>query len=383
MSRKQRGRGEGCIGQQGARWFAFISLGYDGNGKRVRKRVYADSKKEAQEELRKMQDEAARGGVTRSGTMTIGELLGSWLEAMKPAWATGTHASHDQHVRNHLRPRLGGVRLSLVTPLHVQRLMAAMEVDEVSAAMRRHVAVTLRAALGWGVKMKLLSTNPALAVSLPSKPRHQSEGLTPQQIGTFLEAAAGYRLYAMYLVAIDAGLRQGELLALTWKDIDAERGTVRVNKALEEVGGNLAIKAPKTPSSIRMVKLSSATTDALAEHRRAMLAEGHCTADSPVFCGPRSGGWLRKSDIFRHSFAPILKRAGLKFRFHDLRHASASLLLSGGVDVKTVQARLGHSAAAITMDVYAHALDRGQQTAADMMQGLFTPKPKRTGEGAG
>ena len=139
-------------------------------------------------------------------------------------------------------------------------------------------------------------------------------------------------------------------------DIDTERGTVRVNKSLEEVGGNLAIKAPKTPSSIRTVKLSTTTMNALEEHRRAMLAEGHCTPDAPVFCGPRSGTWLRKSDVFRHSFAPILKRASLKFRFHDLRHASATLLLADGVDIKTVQSRLGHSAAAVTLDVYAAAI---------------------------
>ena len=112
-----------------------MPFGCDGNGKRVRKRVYADSKKEAQDALRKMQYEAARGGVTRSGTMTVAELLDSWLAAMKPAWAAGTHASHDQHVRNHLQPKLGGVRLSLVTPLHIQRFMASMEGDGTSAAI--------------------------------------------------------------------------------------------------------------------------------------------------------------------------------------------------------------------------------------------------------
>ncbi|MBA4066424.1 MAG: hypothetical protein C0501_22465 [Isosphaera sp.] len=115
-----------------------------------------------------------------------------------------------------------------------------------------------------------------------------------------------------------------------------------------------------------------------------MLAEGRCTPDTPVFCGSRRGQWLRKSDVYRHSFAPILKRAGLKFRFHDLRHASASLLLASGVDVKTVQSRLGHSAAAVTLDIYAHAIDRGQQTAADAMQGILAPKPKgKAGDGAG
>jgi integrase len=253
--------------------------------------------------------------------------------------------------------------------------MRTLEQNAVSAAMRRHVAVTLRAGLSYAVRMKLIPENPARPVPLPAKPKHQSEGLTPKQVAAFVAAAAGDRLYALYLLAIDGGLRQGELLGLNWKDVDLERGTVRVNKSLEEVKGELKLKTPKTAASVRTVRLSATTTAALGEHRRARLAVGHCTPDTPVFCGSRRGQWLRKSDVFRHSFAPILARAKLKFRFHDMRHASASLLLAGGVDVKTVQSRLGHMAAAITMDIYAHALDRGQQTAADRMQAILAPKP--------
>ena len=375
-TRARRGRHEGSVGQQGDRWYAELSMGYDGEGKRLRKRVYADSKKAAQDELRKMQDQHAKGGVPRSGTMTVGQLLAEWLAAMSATWTKGTHASHEQHVRNHIKPALGGVRLTLLYALHVANLMKSMGEKGASVAMRRHVLVTLRAALAYAVKMNYTAVNAASFVPLPAKTRHQSEGITPEQVAAFLEAAEGDRLYPLYLVAIDGGLRQGELLGLNWKDLDLERGTVRVNKALEEVGGNLSIKPPKTKASERTVQLSDATVGALREHRKAMLAEGHCSPDSPVFCGPRKGQWLRKADVYRQLFAPTLKRAGLKFRFHDLRHASASLLLAGGIDVKTVQSRLGHSSAAVTMDVYAHAIDRGQRTAADKMQGILTAKPK-------
>jgi integrase len=172
-------------------------------------------------------------------------------------------------------------------------------------------------------------------------------------------------------------LRQGELLGLYWQDIDLSRGTVRVNWTLEEVKGELKLKEPKTKSSERTVVLSPMSVEALATHRKAMLGEGHCTPETHVFCGSRRGQWLRKSDVYRLSFSPILKRAGLKFRFHDLRHASASLLLADGCDVKTVQARLGRSAAAITMDISAHAIDRGQQVAASKMQGILTTKSAR------
>jgi integrase len=377
MARARRGRGEGSITQIGDRWVVQMSMGFDGDGKRIRKRVYANSKKEAQEELRKLQNQADAGRVPDAGTMTVGDLLTTWLAAMKASWADGTYVSHEQHVRNHIRPPLGSIRLKGLFALHVQNLMKSMEEKEVSAAMRRHVLVTLRAALAYAVKMNYTAVNAAAFVPLPAKPKHKSEGITPDEIATFVEAAAGDRLYAMYLLGIDGGLRQGELLGLNWKDVDLERGTVRVNKSLEEVKGELKIKSPKNKASERTVKLSPMTIEALSEHRKGMLGEGHCTPDTPVFCGSRRGQWLRKSDVYRHSFSPILKRAGLKFRFHDLRHASASLLLAGGVDLKTVQSRLGHSAAAITLDIYAHAIDRGQQVAADKMQSILTAKPAK------
>ena len=110
-TRSRRGRFEGAIGQQHGRWYADISLGFDGNGKRIRRRVYGDSKRDVQDKLRKLQEQAVQGGVPRSGTMKVGDLFTAWLEAMKPAWTLGTHSGHEQHVRNHLRPRLGGVRL--------------------------------------------------------------------------------------------------------------------------------------------------------------------------------------------------------------------------------------------------------------------------------
>lgn len=382
--RSRRGRGEGRIGQCNGRWYGEISMGFDGEGKRIRKRVYADSKQEAQAELRKLQDQATKGQVPDAGTMAVGELLTIWLDAMQASWAAGTYASHEQHIRNHIRPALGGVRLRLLYALHVSNMMKTMAEQGVSVPMRRHVLVTLRAALAYAVKMNYTATNAASFVPLPAKPKHKSEGLTPEQIVEFLDAARADRLYAMYLLAIDGGLRQGELLALTWKDIDLEQGTVRVNKSLEEVKGELKIKEPKNASSIRTVKVSPVTLEAIGEHRKAMLAKGYCTPDATVFCGIRNGTWLRKSDVYRHSFVKVLKRAGLKFRFHDLRHASASLLLAGGVDVKTVQSRLGHSAAAITLDIYAHAIDRGQQVAADKMQSILTTKPKeKKADGAG
>jgi integrase len=117
--------------------------------------------------------------------------------------------------------------------------------------------------------------------------------------------------------------------------------------------------------------LSAFTLNVLQEHRKAMLAEGNYGPDKPIFCGVRSKTWLRKSDVYRHSFLPILRRAGLSFRFHDLRHACASFLLMAGENYKTVQERLGHSTATMTLNTYSHALEGAQAQAAAKLNNIL------------
>lgn len=98
--RARRGRGEGGIGQlPSGRWFAEVSMGFDGAGKRIRRRVYGKTKKDVQDSLRKLQQDAARGTPPAAGAMTVGQLLTDWLAAMKSTWTAGTHYGHDQHAR--------------------------------------------------------------------------------------------------------------------------------------------------------------------------------------------------------------------------------------------------------------------------------------------
>jgi integrase len=147
---------------------------------------------------------------------------------------------------------------------------------------------------------------------------------------------------------------------------------VSITKSLEEVGGTLAVKAPKTERAKRTVTVSQFTLDVLLQHRKAIFAEGNFRPDAPVFCGSRNKTYLRESDVYRHSFSPALKRAGLKFRFHDLRHACASMLLAAGSDVKTVQERLGHSSPIMTLTTYSHCLQGAQAEAAKKLDAILS-----------
>jgi integrase len=139
---------------------------------------------------------------------------------------------------------------------------------------------------------------------------------------------------------------------------------VSVTKSLEEVKGQLRIKEPKREKSRRLIQVSPFTVEALRGHRAAMIEEKSHRADGPVFCGRRSRTWLRKSDIYRHSFEPLLRAAGLDFNFHILWHSCATFLLAAGAGVKEVQERLGHSTAVMTLNTYAHFVPGAQAGAA-------------------
>ena len=163
---------------------------------------------------------------------------------------------------------------------------------------------------------------------------------------------------------------------------------MQVRHSLEEIKGKLRLKEVKTKKGRRRIKLAPTTLEVLHNHRKAMVAEGNCRADGPIFCD-QNGTWLRKSNVVRRSFQKILKRANQAaeelatktgtiphllpagFHFHDIRHTTASLLLLAGVNPKIVSERLGHSKVAVTLDIYSHLLPTMQDGAAAHLENLL------------
>jgi integrase len=142
--------------------------------------------------------------------MTVAEFLDLWLASVKSTITRGTQAAYDQHVRNMLKPKLGGIRLPKLTEMHVSWLFRVLADDGYSTAMQRKAGVTLTAALSWGVSpAKLLRENVAKAVKLPRHEKLQIKMLEPEQTAAFLKAALPDRLYPLYVLAIDSGCRQG------------------------------------------------------------------------------------------------------------------------------------------------------------------------------
>lgn len=204
----------------------------------------------------------------------------------------------------------------------------------------RHIITTLRMALNQALKWGLVGRNVASLVAVPRIPRIQVNPMTADGIRTLFEAVRGDRCEALYIVVVASGLRKGEALGLMWSDIDLEADRLVVRRALQRVGGKLALVETKTASSIRTLALPEFVTAALKRHKalqseERLLAGGGWQDTGLVFTS-RVGTPMDPDNVTK-SFKRSLKKAGLRDqRFHDLRHCAATMMLSQGVPARVV-----------------------------------------------
>lgn len=370
---KKKGRarkGTGTIYEyRPGRFRGMLDLGVDANGKRIRISATGSSVKEVQQKLDALKQDALKGRPLNVDKLTVREYLARWLEdAARPTIRPSTYVRYEAIIRLHIAPRIGDIPLVKLSPVHVQGMNVDLERAGVSPRMRQFTHAVLHRALNQAVKWGLVDRNVCDAVDRPRVPRKELRTLNAEEAQRLLEAAKGDRLEALLVLALTTGMRQGELLGLQWEDVDLKTGTVYIRRTLLELKGKLTLGETKSGRN-RRVDLPDIAVETLREHRKRMLAEGH---PGPwVFCDTQ-GGPIRKSNLTRRWFKPLLQRAGLPdIRFHDLRHTAATLLLTLGVHPKIVQERLGHSQISLTLDTYSHVLPSMQREAARKLDTLF------------
>ncbi len=362
----RRGKGEGSISQRpNGLWEARINVGTDATGKRMRKLVYGSTKKEVADKLTKLAHQKLDGTLIDTGRMTVGDLLDKWLEdSARLSVAPSTLNRYEGLVKRSIKPHLGTIKLSLLKPIHIQGMLSKLEQQKAGDETRRYSFQVLRRALNVAERWGLIVRNPCGMVDQPKVTRREISPLTVEQVQSLLKISSGHRLHALFVLAITSGLRQGELFAIHWADIDLKAGVLAVRYTLEEVKSQLRLKEPKSKSGRRSVKLPAMAVAALWEHKAQQLTEG-LASSKLVFCDA-NGQFLRKSNFARRDWKPIRAKAEIASTvvFHDLRHTSASLLLATGAHPKVVQERLGHSKISLTMDTYSHLMPGMQDDAA-------------------
>jgi integrase len=352
-------------------WCAVADLGIvDGN--RARKTKYGQSQKELAKWLTDTLRDHEHGVLPSGGALTVGTWLEQWLRA-KEIGSKQIRPRTLEHyrlvVKKHIAPAIGQRPLAKLTPSDVERMLGAQLKAGRSPRSVSHVRAVLRNALSRAERDGKVSRNAARLAEPPSvpEPDRSSVEAFSERVPAFLRAIEGDRLAAMYTVTLALGLRIGEVTGLRWSDMDLDAGTLRINKSLQWIrptGRKHALPHlvdPKTEKSRRVLELSEPLVDTVRQHRARWR-------DEKLTLGPRS---LNEWDLaftgplgeplnpraISEQLRSILARAGLpRIRFHDLRHANASLMLSAHVPMEMLSRLLGHSNPTTTRNIYAHVL---------------------------
>jgi integrase len=375
---KKRGNGEGSIHRRkGGGWCAQYTV-YTAKG-RKRKTLYGKTRLEVAAKLAKALSDREGGITFDADNLRLGDYLQRWLEdSKKGSVKRVTYEGYARQVRNHLVPTLGWIKLRALTPAHLRGLYREKTETGLSARTVGYIHTTIHNALEQAVKDGLVPRNVADVVKPPQLCKEEIQPLTPAQTKSFLEAVGGHRFEALYVLAVTAGPRQGELLGLKWEDIALDRKLLQVKRTLSSTkGGEPIFSNPKTAKGRRSVKLTARAVEALRRHRERQLEEREEVAglwqNHGLVFPTRIGTPMSRHNLVARSFKPLLKRAGLpEIRFHDLRHTCATLMLAVGANPKVAQETLGHANVTITLDTYSHLLPNMQDEVAEKVNELLS-----------
>ena len=219
----------------------------------------------------------------------------------------------------------------------------------------------------------MIATNPAAGVRAPRPDRREFKVLEAEEVGRLLSAAEGdSQLRVLLHVAVMTGLRQGEVRALQWADIDLEQGVIQVTRSARDYPARgVVFSGTKTHRSRRPISLAAAPVKLLRRQRVAQterrLRAGPDREELDLVFSRPDGTPLRARKLHR-DFKNVVASADLApLRLHDLRHTAATLMLKNGTNVKVVSERLGHATVAFTLDRYAHVLPDMQREAAEAL----------------
>lgn len=356
-----------------------------GNKKRKRNwYTVKGTKREAEAKLAELLNDANKGQLIEPSKITFGEWLDEWVEtAIKPPKKRQrTYETYKSVIENHLKPKLGGIRLQQLKQTDIKRYYNRSTLSE-STLEQHHTIIhsALKAAQTSGLVQKNVAS---LVIGKPHAEESNEDVIAncwdEDEARKFLAAAKNFgpQAVAFYTLALDTGARKAELCGLKWENVDLKTYKVSIIQQITKLGNEPKFGPVKNGVS-RVVDIAPETVSLLLEHKahqeEIKKANSNFYHDHGlVFAkeweqvthhGDTLGNPLQMNNIGQREFAKIIRAAGVKpIKFHGLRHTCATLLLKAGVPIKVVQERLGHKKIETTLNVYAHALPSMQRDAA-------------------
>ncbi len=327
-----------------------------------------------------MKHEINTGTFVDANKTNLTDWFDKWLNTYaKLAVRKTTWESYKTQVEQHIKPRIGNIKLTSLNTGHLQKLYNDLLINGrvdgkggLSPRTVRYTHMIIHSALEQAIKEHIIRINPSDAVRLPRDIKKEMQTLDTDNIKMFMNTAKQTRYYSAYMLELTSGLRRGELLGLRWKDIDLVNGTIQVVQQLIRTRNGLEFSEPKTKISRRTINIPENTvktlktlkTHKIKQAEEKLKAGGIYQNNDLVFC-TEIGKPIDPKNFVR-SFQSTLEKAGLdKIRFHDMRHTFSVLSLQAGVSIKAIQEALGHHTPAFTMEVYGHVNKQMKQEASE------------------
>lgn len=362
MSYRGRWRGQLQYKDESGKWRKTTKV-LKATGKRAALRELEAWRDEMEADAERAAEMKALGHEPRE---TVAEYVERYIDGRAKKVEGATLSTYRGLLRRQIAPFIGSIPLDDLQPDTVQKWVNELT-KEYSAVTVRKSFVLLKSAMKQAVDRDRLLKNPTRTVEIPKLSRNKPNSLTEQgraQLAAFLDISAQTPANLGIRLAFYLGMREGEICALKWRDVDLDAGTLEVRNALGYRGSTYYEKPPKTDGSARVIYLPADVAEAIRRRRADMAAEcleaGTRFTTDLYIIGGVDGRFMHPHQLYRkwRAVADALELVGTEDKpvtFHDLRHTFATTALAARVDVKTVSSILGHANAAMTLNVYASA----------------------------
>ena len=343
-------------------------------GKRTRHyKTVNGTKKQAEALKLKMMAEIDSGGIVTASAMKTGDWMREWLKLYLPNIEATTRDSYRDKIENYIEPILGNIPLKALKTSNVQSWVNELAQRKLAPKTIRNAYNNLNAAMKKAVLLQMIPHNPCNGAELPKMKRYQAQVYTSAELNALLTAAKDTDFHLAIAIMSATGIRRGELLALKWENVDIANRVIHIKENMVQAGTEILEKSPKSDSGLRDIsiggKLATLLSEAKMQYFVDMAEPGFRDLGYVIH---KHNGTPYRPDSMTQKWNRFLKMHNLRYiRLHDLRHTHATLLLQSGVNVKTVQDRLGHSDVTITLNTYAHVTSDMAQEAANKIDGII------------
>lgn len=361
--------------KQGDKWMFKLIIGIDpGTGKKVMTtRRGFKTKKEAQAAYIKLKQEIDSGLLSKQ-SLLFEDIFKEWWDIHSKTIKPSTKYSKLSKFDKHILPRFGKLKIKEITKGYCQKVIneIANEINSVN-----DIRIQANLVFKYAVKMDYILKNPMEYVTIPKKEetflaaKEERNYWTKNEVKEFLKLAKKHmsmQYFMMFYLLIYTGMRKGELVALTWDDIDLKEQTININKTMFFEKGKEIVQTAKKYASNRAIDIDSHTTKILTswkvKQKELLLADGINKKPSHILLrGDLRPIRLAYPNELLNNFITIYDLHSITI--HGLRHTHASMLFEAGASIKEVQARLGHKDIQTTMNVYTHVSKTMSQKTAE------------------